>query len=54
MTQAVKNLQCRRPGFGSLSQKDPLKKGMATQSSILAWIIPWIEVTVHRVAKHWT
>ena len=27
----------------SLGQEDPLEKGMATHSSILAWIIPWIE-----------
>ena len=27
----------------SLGQKDPLEKGMATHSSILAWRIPWIE-----------
>ena len=27
----------------SLGQKDTLKKGMATDSSILAWKIPWIE-----------
>ena len=27
----------------SLSQEDPLEKGMATHSSILAWRIPWIE-----------
>ena len=27
----------------SLSQEDPLEKGMATQSSILAWKIPWTE-----------
>ena len=27
----------------SLGQKDPLEKGMATYSSILAWRIPWIE-----------
>ena len=26
-----------------LGQEDPLEKGMATHSSILAWIIPWIE-----------
>ena len=25
----------------SLGQEDPLKKEMATQSSILAWRIPW-------------
>ena len=27
----------------SLSQKDPLEKGTATHSSILAWKIPWAE-----------
>ena len=27
----------------SLGQKDPLKKGMATHSSILAWRILWTE-----------
>ena len=27
----------------SLGQKDPLAKGMATHSSILAWRIPWTE-----------
>ena len=27
----------------SLDQEDPLKKGMATYSSILAWRIPWTE-----------
>ena len=26
-----------------LSQEDPLEKGMATHSSILAWGIPWTE-----------
>ena len=26
---------------GSLGQKDPLEKGKATHSSILAWRIPW-------------
>ena len=25
----------------SLSQEDPMEKGMATHSSILAWRIPW-------------
>jgi len=28
----------------SLDQEDPLEKGMATQSSILAWEIPWTEM----------
>ena len=27
----------------SLGQEDPLEKGMATHSSILAWRIPWME-----------
>ena len=27
----------------SLSWEDPLEKGMATHSSILAWEIPWTE-----------
>ena len=27
----------------SLGQEDPLEKGMATHSSILAWRIPWPE-----------
>ena len=27
----------------SLDQEDPLEKGMATHSSILAWRIPWTE-----------
>ena len=28
---------------GSLGQKDPLEKEMATHSSVLAWKIPWTE-----------
>ena len=32
----------------SLSQEDPLEKEMATDSSMLAWRIPW---TVHGVAE---
>ena len=35
---AVKETRVR-----SLGQEDPLKKGMATYSSILAWKIPWTE-----------
>ena len=27
----------------SLGRDDPLEKGMATHSSILAWKIPWME-----------
>ena len=29
--------------FPSLGWEDPLEEGMATQSSILAWKIPWTE-----------
>ena len=29
--------------FQSLGQENPLKKGMATHNSILAWRIPWTE-----------
>ena len=28
---------------GDMGQEDPLKKEMATYSSILAWEIPWAE-----------
>ena len=39
----------------SLGQEDPLEKGMATHSSILAWRIPWTEEPggpiVHEVAQ---
>ena len=40
----------------SLGQEDPLEKGMANYSSILAWRIPWREETggLHRVAKNQT
>ena len=43
---------------GSLGWENPLEKGIAPHSSILAWRIPmdrgawW--ATVHRVAKSWT
>ena len=30
-------------GLQSLGQEDPLKKGMATHCSILAWRIPWTD-----------
>ena len=29
--------------FQSLRREDPLGEGMATHSSLLAWIIPWTE-----------
>ena len=40
----VKNLPgMQKTWIQSLGQKDLLKKGMATHSSILAWRIPWTE-----------
>ena len=35
--------RCKRCGFGSLVQEDPLKEGMATHSGILAWETPGTE-----------
>ena len=44
MARRVKNLPAmQETRVRSLGQKDPLEKGMATHSTILAWIIPWIE-----------
>ena len=44
MAQIVKNLPAmQETKFRSLGWEDPLKKGMATHSSILAWKIPWTE-----------
>ena len=46
----VKNLPANaedaRVWIQSLGQKDPLEKGMATHSGILAWRIPWTEEPV--------
>ena len=40
----VKNLPTMQETWvRSLGQEDPLQKGMATDSSILAWSIPWTE-----------
>ena len=44
VAQMVKNLPAiQETWVRSLSQEDPLEKGMATHSSILAWEIPWTE-----------
>ena len=44
VAQTVKNLpSIQETRVWSLGWKDPLEKGMATQSSILAWRIPWTE-----------
>ena len=53
----VKNLPAmRETPVQSLGREDPLGKGMATHSSILAWKITWTERpvglhTVHGIAK---
>ena len=44
VAQVVKNLPAvQETWVRSLGCKDPLEKGMATYSSILAWRIPWTE-----------
>ena len=42
MAQLVKNLSAARETWVQpLGWEDPLEKGTATHSSILAWRIPW-------------
>ena len=49
IAQLVKNLPAMQEILVQyLGWEDPLEKGKATHSSILAWRIPW---TVHGVAK---
>ena len=44
MAHMVKNLPAmQETQVQSLTWKDPLEKGMATHSSVLAWRIPWTE-----------
>ena len=44
MAQTVKNLpEMQKTWVWFLSEEDPLEKGMAIHSSILAWRIPWTE-----------
>ena len=44
VAQTVKRLPTmRKTRAQSLGREDPLEKGMATHSSILAWKIPWME-----------
>ena len=44
VAQMVKNPPAvQQTWVQSLGWKDPLEKGMATHSSILAWEIPWTE-----------
>ena len=56
VAQIVENLPAiQETQVQPLHQKDPLEKGMATRSSILAWEVPWTEepggMTVPGVAK---
>ena len=61
VAQMVKNLPAmQETQVGSLSREDPLEKGMASHSSILAWRIPWREelgrlqsMGLHRVGHDW-
>ena len=44
MAQAIKNLPAmQETRVQSMGREDPLEKGMATHSSVLAWRIPWTE-----------
>ena len=44
ISQLVKSLPAvQETRVRSLGWEDPLEKGMATHSSILAWKIPWTE-----------
>ena len=53
----VKNLPDNAGNMGLISQEDSLEKELATDSSVLAWKIPWTAhhvawwATVHRVTK---
>ena len=55
VAQMVKNLpEKEETQVRLLIREDPLEKGMATHSSILAWRIPWTEAwwaTVHGASK---
>ena len=54
MAQTVKNLPAiQKILVQSLGQKDPLDKEMATDSSILAWKVPWTEKPGGLLAKEW-
>ena len=62
VAQMVKTLPAMQETWvQSLDREDPLEKGMATQSSILAWRTPWTEepgglqfMGSQRVKHDWT
>ena len=61
VAQMVKNVpEMQKTQVQSLKGEDPLGKGMATHSSILAWRIPWTEepgmlqsIGLQRVGHDW-
>ena len=61
VAQMVKNLpEMQKTQVQSLKGENPLGKGMATHSSILAWRIPWTEepgtlqsIGLQRVGHDW-
>jgi len=61
-SSAVKNpTAMQETGVSSLDQEDPVEKGMATRSNILAWRIPWTEesgglqsIGLYRVGNNWS
>ena len=61
VVQMVKNLPAMQETWvPSLDQEDPLEKGMATQTNILAWRIPWTEepgrlqsIGLQRIGHDW-
>ena len=61
MAQIVENLPAmRKTWVPFLDWEEPLEKGMATHSSILAWRIPWTEepgglesMGLQRVGHNW-
>ena len=55
VAQLIKNPPAMRETWiRSLDWEDPLEKGKATHSSILAWRINSMDCGVHGVAKSWT
>ena len=55
VAQLVKNLPVWETWVRSLGWEDPLEKGKATHSSILAWRIPWTveSMELQRVGHNW-
>ena len=43
MALVIKSPPANEGDILSLGQEDPLEKGMATHSKILAWRVPWTE-----------